>query len=258
MNVLQNLVELYNQLPQGSTYRIVVKGILDHLSEAADATIYDLAEMTDSSRTTIWRMLQKMGYENYSDFRHALKKEVGQYTYYNRILQADEDTDLDDILSRAITQTKNIRSTMEKHFHTKDISAIADIVYEKQEILFYFPYHCYSINSFQQNLAMAGKSTGYFCLYPDMLESNRHADKDTLIFIDTIDYAETMDMQEIFRTAKESGAAIFKMTPTRRHYKNYIDRTLFNFDMGKDISSNLTLTTMYFLLLSEIFRKKYL
>ena len=76
MNVLQNLVELYNHLPMDSTYREVAKGILTHLEEVADATIYDVAELTCSSRTTVWRMIQKMGYGSYSEFRHALKQSV--------------------------------------------------------------------------------------------------------------------------------------------------------------------------------------
>ena len=38
MNVLQNLVELYNHLPQDSTYRNVCGGILSHMEEAAAAS----------------------------------------------------------------------------------------------------------------------------------------------------------------------------------------------------------------------------
>ena len=36
----------------------------------------ELAAITDSSRTTIYRMLQKMGYANYLDFHHDLKQAV--------------------------------------------------------------------------------------------------------------------------------------------------------------------------------------
>lgn len=71
VNVLQNLIELYNHLSWDSTYRDVVRGILMNLQEAADASIYELAELTNSSRTTIWRMLKLLGYDNYSAFRHA-------------------------------------------------------------------------------------------------------------------------------------------------------------------------------------------
>ena len=66
MNVLQNLTELYNHLSFDSTYRNVCKGILENMEEAANGAIYEIAELTNSSRTTIWRMVQKMGYSNFS------------------------------------------------------------------------------------------------------------------------------------------------------------------------------------------------
>ena len=46
VNVLQNLIELYNHLSWDSTYRDVVRGILMNLQEAADASIYELAELS--------------------------------------------------------------------------------------------------------------------------------------------------------------------------------------------------------------------
>ena len=67
MNVLQGLTELYNHLSFDSTYRNVCRGILENLEEAADGSIYDIAELTNSSRTTVWRMVQKLGYQNRSE-----------------------------------------------------------------------------------------------------------------------------------------------------------------------------------------------
>ena len=64
MNIFQNMIELYNHLSPGSTYRFALKGILMNLREVCDASIYELADLTSSSRTTIWRMLQMLGYEN--------------------------------------------------------------------------------------------------------------------------------------------------------------------------------------------------
>ena len=73
MNVLQSLTELYNHLSLDSTYRNVCKGILENLDEAANGTVYDIAELTNSSRTTVWRMVQKLGYKNFTDFHHEFR-----------------------------------------------------------------------------------------------------------------------------------------------------------------------------------------
>ena len=64
-----------------STYRSVIKEILNHLESMADATIFDVAEITASSRTTIWRMIKMLGYDSYSEFHHELKKIITQYSY---------------------------------------------------------------------------------------------------------------------------------------------------------------------------------
>jgi DNA-binding MurR/RpiR family transcriptional regulator len=59
---------------------------LEHLNEASEGIIYDLAELKNSSRTTIWGMIQKLGYTSYTEFRHELKKAAKNYIYYDRIL----------------------------------------------------------------------------------------------------------------------------------------------------------------------------
>ena len=127
MNVLQNLTQLYNQLPSDSTYKDVAGKILTNLEEVSNATIYDAAELTNASRTTLWRLVQKMGYENYSDFRHALKQAVSQYTYYNRILLPEQCTDADTIMSSCLHQTKLVRSLIEKNIKSDMLVELAQI-----------------------------------------------------------------------------------------------------------------------------------
>ena len=138
MNVLQNLMELYNQLPPDSTYRVVIKGILENMNFASDATIYDVAELTDSSRTTVWRMVQKMGYKNYSDFRYALKAAVSQYTYYNRIISSQVDTM--SIVSECVAQIKAAGKIIEKNINPIDIQNLARKIHGKKQIRFYLPF----------------------------------------------------------------------------------------------------------------------
>lgn len=257
MNVLQNLVELYDQLPPGSTYKEVARGILGHLEEVADSTIYEVAELTNSSRTTVWRMVQKMGYENFSDFHHALKQAMGHYSYYNRIQKPELCTDENRIVSAFLHQTKNARSLMEKHFTAESLLVMADKIHEADKVAFYFPYHTFSIASFQQNLSVTGKETDYVCLIPDMKESSSHLTRQSIVFIETIDHAESMDAMDVFITAKAAGAHIIKVSQTRTSYDPYTDEYLLSFDTN-DVTTNLILITTYFLMLSEIYRAKYI
>lgn len=258
MNVLQNLTQLYNQLPSDSTYKDVAKKILTNLEEISNGTIYDAAELTNASRTTLWRLIQKMGYENYSDFRHALRQAVTQYTYYNRILLPEQCTDAETIMSSCLHQTKLVRSLIEKNIKPDMLTHLAKICHEADHIAFYFPYHIYTIASFQQNLATDGIATSYCCLLPEILDDVRTLTNRSIVIVDTIDHAETMDMTDIFTHAKDIGAQVFRMSRTGSRYQSYTDQILLDFNLGNDIGACLSTTTMYFLMLSEIYRHLFI
>ena len=246
MNVLQNLMELYNQLPQDSTYRVVIKGILENLEVAADAPIYDVAELTDSSRTTVWRMVQKMGYKNYSDFRYALKAAVSQYTYYNRILPPQVGTDACKMI--------------EKHLTSEAIERLAEEIYERKQIRFYLHSRSYAVYSFQQNLAMSGKDTAYFCLLPEMLEDAAALGKDSLVFINSIEFSETMDLSPLLRRIREAGGRIILANCGKSRYESLADEVLFGsvaFSEAMGVTANTVFET-YMVMLSEIYRRRYL
>lgn len=258
MNVLQNLTQLYNQLPFDSTYKDVAKKILTHLEEISNSTIYDAAELTNSSRTTLWRLIQKMGYSNYSDFRHALKQAVTQYTYYNRILLPEQSTDPEMIISSCIHQTKQVRSLIEKNIKADMLIQLAKICHEADHVAFYFPYQIYTIASFQQNLAMNGICTSFCSLVPEILENVQTLSENSVVIIDTIDHAETLDMTEIFVEANKIGSKIYRMSRSGARYQSYCDQVLLDFNLGSDIGACLSMTTMYFLMLSEIYRNLYI
>ena len=226
MNVLQNLTELYNHLSFDSTYRNVCKGILENMEEAANGTIYEIAELTNSSRTTIWRMVQKMGYSNFSEFHHELKRAVKQYTYYNRILPKNEGETPQEIKEKFMSQVMQ-------------------------------PYKDSSILALQQNLSMDGKQTGYYCLFPDMLEDSLTLDEHSIVFTNMIDHLETMDMTQVFENIKRQKARVYGSMAGKSRYQIYFDQILFSSKEGNVVEGVLTFQ-MYFFILNEIYRMKYI
>lgn len=260
MNVLQNLMELYNQLPLDSTYRVVVRGILENMDAAADATIYDIAELTDSSRTTVWRMVQKMGYKNYSDFRYALKSAVSQYTYYNRVIPAQKATDPMTIFHECAYQLKTAAKLFEKNFVQKDILDIAQKIHDVKHVRFYLYSRSYAVYSFQQNLSMDGKDTGYCCLLPDMEQDVKTLDESSVLFINSIEFSETMDLSAVFSAARKQGCHIILANMGKSRYESMADCVLFksvDFSDSMGVASN-TIFETYIIMLSEIYRRNYL
>ena len=147
---------------------------------------------------------------------------------------------------------------MDKHITGAMLDAMADLVYTADEIVFFLPYRTFAIASFQQNLSISGKKTDYLCLVPEMLERSRHLRAQSIVFMDTIDHAEAMDMLDVLSAAKAAGARIIKPIRGRAPYDRYVDQTIFTFDMMENAPTNILLTISYFLMLSEVFRKKFI
>ena len=240
MNVLQNLTELYNSQDIDSVYRDLALKILGNLDQMRRVTIYDIADLTNSSRTTIWRLVQKLGYESFSDFRYALQSAASQYVYYNRMIEQRKTASgaaLLNGLSRQLSDTNKLLSQ----------SVTAE---EIDELTTSFVY------SFQQNLWIDGKNSEYQCLLPQMLSSTRYLDDRSIVLISTIEYAETLDMTRVFETIKEKGSTIWLSGNTESRYADYADRQLLVSKAPPAVW--IIAFELFILALSERYRSKFI
>lgn len=253
MNVLQNLIELYNHLPQDSTYRDVCGGILSHIKEAAQGTIYDLAELTNASRTTIWRMLQKMGYQNFSDFHFELKQAVKQYPFYNRLISPNYFRQTFDARNQLLDQMEDAKRMMEEQTDGTELEEIAKELFLADKVVFYTHYKSNGLLSLQQNLAMSGKETGYYSLFPEMIADSRTLTEDSIVILGIIEHAETMDMEQVFENCSSRGASIWGIFMRNSRYRKYVDRELIHNEEGA-VAAGILAAEAYFVLLSEIYR----
>lgn len=258
MNVLQNLTELYNHLPLDSTYKEVAKGILMNLEEASNATIYDIAEMTNSSRTTVWRMVQKMGYQNYSDFRYALKQAVGSYTYYNRMISQKRITEESDIFDIMKEQLKTADENFRKYLSVAEIAKLAELIAQKEKVYFYLSYQSSAIGAFQQNLFFSGKETGACTLLPDMQENAELLNDKSMVFIMTIEHAEAQDMTTVFEALKKNNCEVFMVSCVESRYTKYVDHYLLREQPSTSVIADLMFFELYFWSLNEIYRYNYI
>ena len=252
MNVLQNLTELYNTLPVDSTYRSVAKGILDNLGRMEEVTIYDIAELTSSSRTTVWRMVQKMGYKSFSDFRFALQSAVSQYGYYNRMLPPAACADGSSINQTIVDQMEKSVRIYKDHCSPDLLLTLVKELQNADKVHFYMPFRLGMVGVMQQNLAMDGKETAYRILLPEILESVSELNENSIVIISTIEFAETLDMKNVFIKAKEQGARIWMVGTSRTKYRKYADRMLL--DVDADSFSWITALEALLLSLSELYR----
>ncbi len=257
VDALHNLVEFYNHLPLDSTYRVVARGILENLDKMTDVTIYDVVELTASSRTTVWRMVQKMGYRSFTEFRYALQAAVGQYTYYNRPLPAEYTGSDRQIVSAFARQLRSSADAMERYFTQERLTALAELLNQARRVSFYLPFRFPSIASMQINLAMGGKQTSCCMLIPDMLADAASLDGNSLVWFSPVEVSATMDMEPVFRLVRERGAGILLTADEHSRYARYADELLFA-EMNLPENTRLTGLEFGIYALSEVYRRRYI
>ena len=258
MNVFMNLISLYNQLPPDSTYRAVIREIFSHMDDMADATIFDVAEMTAASRTTIWRMLKMAGYHSYSEFHHELSKIITQYSYYNWGLPTSGTSDAGEILHMAPQLLNESAGLLEKYITEELLENIAELLNQAERISLYdFP--STSAYFLIQNLVMSGKNVGSFQLWPKMMEDAKSLCANSVVFAYPLESQDMKDMSPVFQTVKDSGATLILGSVSGRHYSAFADILLFP---GKPSLSYPFAVRyafeMFLVMVSELFRNTYM
>ena len=256
MNVLQNLTELYNSQEIDSVYRDLALKILGNLDQMRRVTIYDIADLTNSSRTTIWRLVQKLGYESFSDFRYALQSAASQYVYYNRMIEQRKTASGAALLNGLSRQLSDTNKLLSQSVTAEEIDELTDEIANASKVHFYLPFRTSFVYSFQQNLWINGKNSEYQCLLPQMLSSTRYLDDRSIVLISTIEYAETLDMTRVFETIKEKGSTIWLSGNTESRYEDYADRQLLVSKAPPAVW--IIAFELFILALSERYRSKFI
>lgn len=256
MNVLQALTELYNSQEVGSIYKELALKILGNLDQMRRVTIYDIAELTNSSRTTVWRLVQKLGYDSFSDFRYALQSASSQYVYYNRMVEERKAVIGEKLLTDLSGQLKDVNRILSQYISAEIIDELTDEISDASKIHFYLPLRTSFIYSFQQNLWVDGKDSEYRCLIPEMMAATRYLNENSIVLISSIEHAETQDMTKIFETVKEKGSTIWLTGNNESRYADYADRALL---ISKEKPAVwLIAFELFILALSERYRGKFI
>ena len=256
MNVLQSLTELYNAQDQDSIFKELARQILCNLDQMKRITIYDVAELTNSSRSTVWRLVQKLGYPSFSDFKFALQSAASQYVYYNRMIDRRLNAAPETLFQAAGEQLREASDIFSQTMSAQALEELVDLLSQAGSVHFYMPFRSAFIYSLQQNLWQQGIDSEYCCLVPDMLEAALHLGTDSIVLMSTIEFTETMDMTGVFEAIQAQGARIWLMGHTETRYEQYVERRLLVSDAKP--AAWLLAFESFILALSERYRGKYI
>lgn len=256
MNVLQSLTELYNSQSTDSVYRDLAQRILSNLADMRKVTIYDVAELTASSRTTVWRLVQKLGYDSFSDFRYALQSAASQYVYYNRMMEQRKTSSTERLLDEVGSQLKDTAALFKNDVTAALVDELTDEIHTSSGLYFFLPFRTAFAYSFQLNLWKDEKKAEYRCLVPNMLEAAENLDKTSIVLISTIEYAETLDMTSVFEKIRQKGSTLWLAGNAASHFTHYADRHLLTGEVKP--AAWLLGFEAFLLSLSERYRGKFI
>ena len=256
MNVLQSLTELYNSQDRDSILRDLARRIMTNLEHMKRVTIYDIAELTNSSRTTVWRLVKKLGYESFSDFKFAIQSAASQYTYYNRLLDASKSKPASSLVAEMRNQMAEAERIISENVSAELIEELAQALSCADKIYFFMPFRSSCIYSFQQNLWKSGKETCYSCLIPDMLDAADDLDENSVVIMSTIEFVETIDMTRVFQKVQAAGSTIWLTGHMTSKFSNYVHRQILTVETTP--AAWLLAFDCFIITLSEHYRSKYI
>lgn len=207
MDSIEKLVEYYNKSNGQNVYHDVVEQILINLHKIKNATIYDLAEMCYSSPSTISRLVKKLEFKDYADFKSKIDYSLENYRYLNRNTREcniREERDCVDLYFDFLQHNINALREMISY---EDIKNISDYFYQADKIFFY-SYPSVDAESIQKSLIVSGKRAHLYHTIPLQKESLEEVEEGTVIFAIVPDLLEMAPMRSILKKAKERGAVI--------------------------------------------------
>lgn len=218
-------------------------------------TISSLSEALNVSTTTIFRMVKKLNYKTFMDFRYDL--------LYHRRDEYEYTSKCDNVCD---TIEKEIKDTMSMLRHLDIGKAIESIVQAKNVLVCSSGMNKYVAKILAVKLSLFGIRT----IYPDdnwflYLEANHLTSEDFVIVISR--GGETKDIIDVMKTAKMNGCQILliseKINSTMSKLSDYTVNVSVSKDEGYDIDSRLHMHLAIEYLLRELvnqhlYSKKYL
>ena len=223
MDSIEQLIGYYNRSDDGDMYHNVVENILLNLHKVENATIYDLAEMCFSSPSTISRLMKKMGFESYTDFKTKVHHALKNFRYLNRNTKDIDVMEDSDIVSLYFNFLENNIAALRQSIEYSQIAAISDCFNDAEEVFFYsFPE--VQVNILQKLLIVSGKSARIFDTIQAKEGSLAKVKQNTVVYAMVPNLIEMAPMRSILKRAREQGATVITICSEKwNDYTKYSD-----------------------------------
>ncbi len=217
MDCIERLITYYNAGSEQNVFRDVVENILKNLHKVENATIYDLAEMCYASPSTISRLVKKLEFKDYGDFKSQMSYALKNYRYLNRNTESVPIVEDKDCINLYFECLMKHMQWLKDAMRYEDIRKISDAFHDADKVLFYSA-PAVDEERLQKSLLVSGKMTYLFNTIQLQKESLNQSLKDAVVFAIVPDLLEMAPMLSIITTAKQEGAKVITLCSARQNY----------------------------------------
>lgn len=256
MHFIGNLFAVYDQCAAGDIDRTIIECLLRHLDELEDASIYDVADMANVSKTTIGRFIRRLGLESFTQFKFEMVQSFRKFKYHNRTIPAEYCRTPEETKANYLAVMESYLADLEKAADLGEMDRVVDAIHEAARVRFYMPHLGIALTSFETNLLVTGKDVLVLCDCASQEKDALELGPDTFLFLNSAEQPDSYDYGPIIQKARAAGCTLFLMPHGTSFYQDDADFTLPNRHWRTQIMGHYF--AMYFDILSALYRKKYL
>lgn len=192
----------------------IAKYIIENVTEVYNYSIKELADLVDTSTSSIVRFCQKLGYEKFQDFKISMAIEQGNIDDKENIIYEDVtlDDDMDEIINKIsmlnIKSIENIKFLIDKKELEKAVKVL-----DKSKCIYLFGVGASGLVAmdFQYKLIRIGKKAIMFLDTHSQLASASSIGKDD-VAIGISHGGKTLEVFKAIKEAKNNGATTISIT----------------------------------------------
>ena len=157
MHFIGNLFTIYDQSGEGNIDRTIIECLLRHLDELEGASIYDVADMANVSKTTIGRFIRRLGMENFTQFKFEMVQSFKNFKFHNRTIPAEHCRTPEETKANYLAVMHGYLADLEDAADLGEMDRIVDALHQAARVRFYTPPLGMALVSFEGTLLVAGK-----------------------------------------------------------------------------------------------------
>lgn len=258
MTILARLIQLFNITGEGNIYHEILDIMLGNLSSLPALTLEEIAELCNTSTTTINRLLKKVGCSSFRLFKHQIEDTLNGFDKYNRFFPYSEYSiaNLKQIYSDFFFD--RIADLMDR-IDTAQLEAITDLIHASKDVHLYCEFaDSYAKQQFQIDLTYAGKKISSLQSPAQQMEDIHHLTaKSVVITTNQSVLPHYTAHQKVMKAVSETDASVIviasTLTPSSSRYADYA-----LYFKGSDTLSDNYLIDMTLNLLDLAYRSKYI